>query len=130
MATVVLVVSFSPLRPSQPSRLCLQNHFVAGGVDNHISELDLPPGVLGLVLIADMVFVQQSAGLDIQIFGERICRHAHIGSIGKFGRRTCPFALIGLNERRYSFKHSVGWLLVQLIFRFFQLPDLRFWVFL
>ena len=36
--------------------------------------------------IADMVFVQTPAGLDIQIFCECVCSHANICGLGKFRR--------------------------------------------
>ena len=59
IATAVLAVSFSPLQPSQPSR----SLFVCG----YKGQRDTPPFVPNFVLIADVVFVQQPAGLHIQI---------------------------------------------------------------
>ncbi len=75
IATVVLAVSDLPLQPSQPSRSLL-----AFGI---IGQRDTPPFVSNLVFIADVVFIQQSARLDIQILAQCICCHADVNGIGK-----------------------------------------------
>ena len=82
IATVVWAAAFSPLQPSQPSR-----GLFAFSI---IGQRDAPPLVPNLVLIADVVFIQKSTGLHIQILAQRVCCHAGMDSIGKLGWRACP----------------------------------------
>ena len=89
IATVVLAVSDLPSQPSQPSR-----GLFAFSI---IGQRDTSPFVPNLVLIADVVFIQQSARLHIQILAQRICRHADVNGIGKLGGRACPYRLADSN---------------------------------
>ncbi|CAN4037067.1 translation initiation factor IF-1, partial [Dysosmobacter welbionis] len=57
-------------------------------------QRDTPPFVPDFVLIADVVFIQQSARLHIQILAQRISRHAGMDGTGKLGGRGCPYRLI------------------------------------
>ena len=76
IATVVLAVSDLPLQPSQPSR----GLFVCGYED----QCDTPTFMPDFVLIADVVLIQKSSRLYIQILAQYVCRHANMDSIGKF----------------------------------------------
>ena len=86
IATVALAVSFSPLQPSQPSRSLF--------IRSYKCQRDTPPFVPDFVFIADVVFIQQPARFDIQIFTQCICCHADVNGIGKRRGRACPYRLL------------------------------------
>ncbi len=77
------------------------------------------------VLVADMVFIQQSARFYIQILAQGVCSHADGNGIGKLRGRACPSWLRCRYKTGNGFQNMIGRLSVQLVFRLFEIPDLR-----
>lgn len=102
------------------------NHFKSRSLHQHISEFHLPSGVPRPILVTYMIFFQQPAGFDIQVLGQRICRHAHLHRCGQLRGRARPLRLTGIDQPGHRFQHRVRRFLVRLRFHALQIPDLCF----
>lgn len=105
------------MQPSQPSR-----GLVAFSI---IGQRNTPPFVPDAVFVADMVFIQQSAGFYIQILAQGVCSHADRNDIGQLRGRACPYRLFCGHQLGNGFQKMIGRFLMQFVFRLFKIPNLR-----
>ena len=85
-------------------------------------ERDPPPVVTPTAFIADAVFIQQSAGVDIQLHRQGVRLHIHDEQGHQLRRCTLPVWSIVCKLFCYQLKKRFGRELPKLRFRPFQLP--------